>query len=171
MLIAKTYDLNGNMLPKKNTSIEKYQILYLSLFHIHISNVPLVHKKFHVHYQMLFQMFYLFLFHLYISKSPCALSNVLPLPVPRFQSEIGTGLLRQPPEMLGGNELIYYLILKIKKTEVRAGGGVKKSVGKLNESTHANLVTSDRIIFLISKDKKFKSNFMIFKKKVFLQFL
>ena len=101
MLIAKTYDLNGNMLPKKNTSIEKYQILYLSLFHIHISNVPLVHKKFHVHYQMLFQMFYLFLFHLYISKSPCALSNVLPLPVPRFQSEIGTGLLRQPPEMLG----------------------------------------------------------------------
>ena len=33
---------------------------------------------------------------------------------PRFQSEIGTGLLRQPPEMLGGNELIYYLILKIK---------------------------------------------------------
>ena len=128
MLIAKTYDLNGNMLPKKNTSIEKYQILYLSPFHIHISNVPRVHKKFHVHYQMLFQMFYLFLFHLYISTSPCALSNVLPLPVPRFQSEIGTGLLRQPPEMLGKNELIYYLILKIKKQKSELEVALKKAL-------------------------------------------
>ena len=129
MLIAKTYDLNGNMLPKKNTSIEKYQILYLSPFHIHISNVPLVHKKFHVHYQMLFQMFYLFLFHLYIYQKVHVHYQMFYLFLFHvFNQRLEPAFCVNLQRCWGKNELVYYLILKIKKPEVRAGGGVKKAL-------------------------------------------